>query len=69
MWLVDELVLTFAAPIRYDKAQFNPIILTRVIVPSDAGYTTDRRQSTDTFVKNVFLTQGVSKHKDLMRIS
>ena len=31
IWLVDELVLTFLSPINYPKAQFNPIILSRVI--------------------------------------
>ena len=51
MWLVNELVLTFSAPIKYDKVQFNPIILSRVI-----GYTTYRQtdRQTDTFVKTVF---------------
>ena len=34
MWLVNKLVLTFSPPIKYDIAQFNPIILSRVI-----GYT------------------------------
>ena len=31
MWLVNELVFTFSAPIKYAKAQFNPIIASRVI--------------------------------------
>ena len=38
MWLVNELVLTFSAPIKYAKAQFNPIILLTVI-----EYTTYRQ--------------------------
>ena len=31
MWLVNELILTFLVPMKYDKVQFNPIILSRVI--------------------------------------
>ena len=31
MWLVNELVLKFSAPLKYAKAQFNPIILSRLI--------------------------------------
>ena len=31
IWLVNELVLNFLAPTKYVKAQFNPIILSRVI--------------------------------------
>ena len=31
MWLVNKLVLTFSAPIKYTKAQFNLIILSRVM--------------------------------------
>ena len=52
MWLVNELVLTFAAPIKYAKAQFNPIILSRVI-----EYRIYYRQ-TDTFVKTGFSDSG-----------
>ena len=44
------------------KFQFNPIIISRVIVSTDAG-------QIDTFVKTVFFTQGVSKRKDLMNIA
>ena len=32
MWLVNELVLTFWAPVKYTKTPFNPIILYRVTV-------------------------------------
>ena len=31
MWLVNEVVLNFSTPIKYAKAQFNPMILSRVI--------------------------------------
>ena len=31
MWLLNELILTFSFLIKYVKAQFNPIILSRVI--------------------------------------
>ena len=53
MRLFNELVLTFWAPIKYTKAQFNPIILSRVF-----ENTTNRH----TFVKTV------SKRNDLMKI-
>ena len=52
MWLVNELVLTFTAPIKCAKAQFNLIILSRVM-----PHTTYYRQ-TDTFVKTVFSDSG-----------
>ena len=61
--LVNELILTFTAPIKCTKAQLNLKILSRVM-----PHTTYYRQ-TDTFVKTVFLTQGVSKRNDLMKIS
>ena len=51
MWLVKELVLTVWAPIKYAKAQFNPIILSRII-----EYTTYRQ--TDTFIKTVSSDPG-----------
>ena len=37
MKLRNELVLTFSAPIKYAKAQFNPIVLLRlsIIRPTD----------------------------------
>ena len=64
IWLVNGIVLIFSAPIKYVKAQFNLIILLRVIVSTDAAQTTDRH-----FRKNCFcLTQRVSKRKDLMEI-
>ena len=31
VWLVNELVLPFSSPIKYAKAQFNPIILSRIV--------------------------------------
>ena len=40
MWLVNEIVLTFSAPIKCTKAQFNLIILSRVM-----PHTTDYRQT------------------------
>ena len=52
MWLVNELVHTFSAPIMCAKAQFNLIILSRVM-----QHTTYYRQ-TDTFVKTVFPDSG-----------
>ena len=52
MWLVNELVLTFSTPIKSAKAQFNPMILPRVI-----EYYYYYRQ-TDTFVKKVFFDSG-----------
>ena len=60
--LVNKLVLTFSASINHAKAQPNLIILSRVV-----EYTTYRQ--TDTFVKTVFSDSGVSKRKDLMKIS
>ena len=65
MWLVNKLVLTFSAPIKCAQAQFNLIILSRVI-----EYTTFYRQTDRHFRKNhFFLTRGVSKRQDLMQIS
>ena len=52
MWLVNELVLTVSAPTKCAQAQFNLIILSRVI-----EYTTYYRQ-TDTSVKIVFSDSG-----------
>ena len=42
MWLVNELVLTFSAPIKCTKAQFNLIILSRVM-PHTTYRQTDRQ--------------------------
>ena len=68
MWLVNELVLTFSALIKCTKAQFNLIILSRVM-PHTSYRQTDR-QTDRHFRKNpFFLTQGFSKRKDLMKIS
>ena len=53
MWLINEHFLTFSAPIKYVKAQFNPIILSGVI-----GYTTYYNRQIDTFVKTVFFHLG-----------
>ena len=51
IWLDNKLVFTFTAPIKYTKAQFNLIILSRVI-----EYTTDRQTyDTDTLLKTIFL--------------
>ena len=51
MWLINELVLTFSAPMKYTKDEFNPIIPLEVI-----EYTTYTQ--TDTFVKTVFPDSG-----------
>ena len=67
MWLVNKLVFTFSAPIKYSKAHFNRIILSRII--KYATYYYYRHTRTDTFVKTVFQTQGLSKRTDLMKIS
>ena len=48
MWLFNELVLTFSAPIKCTKAQFNLIILSRVM-PHTSYRQTDRH-----FRKNPF---------------
>ena len=56
MWLVNELVLTFSAPIKCAKAQFNLIILSRAM-PHTTYYRQTNRQ-TDTFVKAVFSDSG-----------
>ena len=53
MWLVNKLVLTFPASIKYAKSQLNPIILSRVI-----EYTTYKDRQRDTFVKTVFSDSG-----------
>ena len=50
---------------KYAKVQSNPTILFSVIVSSDAGQTTDRLTL---FKKPFYLTQMVSKRKDLMKI-
>ena len=42
IWLFNELVFTFSAPIKYAKAQFNPIILSKVIVSSDGQFRKNR---------------------------
>ena len=65
MWLVNELVLTFSAPIKCTKAQFNLMILSRVM-PHTTYRQTDRQTLS---YKLFFLTQGVSKRKDLIKIS
>ena len=62
MWLVNELILTFSALIMCAKAQFNLIILSRVM-PHTIYY----RQTDRHFRKNPFF--GLSKRKDLMKIS
>ena len=49
MWLVNELVLTFSAPIKCTKAQLNLIILSRVM-PHKTYY----RQTDRHFRKNHF---------------
>ena len=67
MWVVNELVLTFSAPIKCADVQFNLIILSRVMPHAKYYRQTDRQ--TDTFVKTVFSDSGVSKRKDLMKIS
>ena len=46
--VVNELVLTFSAPIKYAKAHFNRIILSRVIECTTYYY-----MQTDTFIKTV----------------
>ena len=48
MWLIKKLVFNFSAPLKYDKTQFNLIILSRVIMSIDA------RPQIDTFVKTIF---------------
>ena len=50
IWLFNELVLNFSTSIKYAKAQFNPIILSRVIEYTTYYY----YRQTDTFVKSVF---------------
>ena len=72
MWLVNELVLNFSAPIKCAKAQFNLIILSRVMphttyyrqTDRQADRQTDRRtdRQTDTFVKTVFSDSGGSQN-------
>ena len=62
-WLANELIHSFLALKKCAKAQSNPVILSKVIV-----FTNDRRQTTDTGVKTLFSTQGVSKHGDFMKI-
>ena len=62
IWLVNELVLTFSAPIKSAKAQFKLIILSRVI-----EYTT-YRQTDRHFRKNHFFWLRGSQN-DLMKIS
>ena len=46
---MNELVFTFSAPINYAKAQFNPIIISRVIEYTTYYY----YMEADTFVKTV----------------
>ena len=53
MWLIIELVLNFSVPIKYAEAQFNPIILPRVIENTTYYYS-----HTDIFVKTVFSDSG-----------
>ena len=55
MWLVNELAFTFWAPLNYEKTQFNPIILSRVIV-----FTAYYYRQIDTFVKTVFSDSFIS---------
>ena len=63
MWLVNEIVPAFSVLIKYAKAQFNLIILLRVI-----EYTSYRQTNINSRKNHFFLTQGVSKRKDLMKI-
>ena len=56
MWLVNELLLTFSVPIKYDKAQFNPIILSRVIEYTTYYYYYCRQIVT--FLKAAFSDSG-----------
>ena len=56
MWLVNDLVLTFSAPIKCAKGQFNLIILSRVMPHTTYYRQTDRQ--TETFVKTVFSGSG-----------
>ena len=55
MRLINELILTFSAPIKYAKTHFIPMILSRVI-----KYTTYRQtdRQIDTFIKTVFSYSG-----------
>ena len=48
MWLVNEFALSFWALKRCAKFQSNPIILSRVIVSTNAGQTTDRKNNKQT---------------------
>ena len=43
MWLVNELVLNVSAPIKYARAELNPIILSRVIEYATYYRQTDRQ--------------------------
>ena len=59
IWLINELVLTFWAPIKYAKAQFNPKILSGLI---NIRPTTDRQTETSAKTR-------ISKNKNSMKIS
>ena len=63
IWLANEVVLSFLVLKKCAKAQFNPIILSKVIAEIDDG---DNRQ-TDTVVKTVFSHSGGLKRSDLMK--
>ena len=60
MWLINELVLTFSAPKKCAKAQFNLIILSRVM-PHTTYRQTDR-QTDRHFRKNPFFWLRVSQN-------
>ena len=62
-WLVNELILSVWAVKRYAKAQFNLMILSKVIaVTDDNDNDDDDNRQTDTVGKT-----GVSKRGDLMK--
>ena len=60
MWLVNELVLSIWIFKKSAKFQSNLIIISKVIVFTYAGQTFS--------LKTLFLTQAISKSKDLMKI-
>ena len=61
-WLVNELMFTFSAPIKYTKAQFNPICLSRVLEYTTYYRQTDGQTYRQTlFVKTGFSDSGVLK--------
>ena len=64
-WLVNELVLSFWALKKCAKAQFNLMILSKVITLTDNDNNDNRQR--DTVVKTVFSQSGASKRGDLMK--